>query len=326
MLPLHAAASLPHLPYTLTGSSGVEYHINKLKACGAHGTVYFGWETLTKSARAFKIVNGAENGSSSSSSEVELLEKLRHPGVIYMFEAIELPNGATCIVLEWAHTTLGQLLRERSQYPSFWKLDHNRMVQKAARDILPSLHFIHQNGLVHKDIQIDNILLVFQNNILHDIRAQQPGRMMGTPSIQFKIGDMGIASHRDKISADSNFRVDSRPPEAIRFSEFDDKDHPVDQRVDIYQFAFCLLQLYSMQELKCSPFHVCDGVPARLAQSMATDIADLIADGLNKDPKKRPTSAYEYLRKFSCLSSAYWGQISSTKHINEFVRNHSWFP
>ena len=151
------------------------------------------------------------------------------------------------------------------------------LVIKILRQILTSLKYLHENGVMHRDIKLDNILLDENNNI--------------------KITDFGISAiHRDNIEDDdepnaliSNFtqvgRLDFVAPEILKGMQFDYK-------IDIFSLGLTMLCLVS----KKHPINLFEKNRVIMTNDIAENLyninlINLIKRMILENPLLRPTAA-----------------------------------
>lgn len=103
--------------------------------------------------------------------EQEIFRRLRHSNVVTIHDAFVCEN-LFYLALERAWGNLAAFVSQFGPLPE-------PVVREMARQLLFGLHFIHQNGIVHKDLTIQNVL-VFEG-------PQSRGPI-------FKISDFGISS------------------------------------------------------------------------------------------------------------------------------------
>ncbi len=90
--------------------------------------------------------------------ETGLLKLLNHPSVVRFYETFDT-NKYIMIVMEYV--SCGDLLsfvRKRSKLTE-------TIAKFIFKQIMEGLSFIHSQGVVHRDIKLDNILIDLQNNI-----------------------------------------------------------------------------------------------------------------------------------------------------------------
>jgi len=93
------------------------------------------------------------------------MKKLNHENIVKLYDYFEEENYAY-FILECCNG--GSLSRHLKDY----KRKHNApfpqyLIQLFFRQIVKGLNHIHNNGIIHRDIKLDNILLNFKNNKFH---------------------------------------------------------------------------------------------------------------------------------------------------------------
>ncbi|XP_016102388.1 NUAK family SNF1-like kinase 1 [Sinocyclocheilus grahami] len=170
-------------------SSGVKKHHHKhnLKhryelletlGRGTYGKVkkaierHSGREVAIKSIRKEKIKD--EQDMVHIRREIEIMSSLRHPHIISIYEVFENKDKIV-IVMEYA--SKGELY----DYISERRRLTERETRHFFRQIVSAVHFCHKNGVVHRDLKLENVLLDENCNI--------------------KIADFGLSNlyHKDKL-------------------------------------------------------------------------------------------------------------------------------
>lgn len=88
--------------------------------------------------------------------ELEIIEKLDHPNIIRRFESFEI-SSKVYICLEWAgHGDLLQHIRLKGPLK-------DQDTFKYFKEMCNGVDYLHENGIVHRDLKCENILLSKRN-------------------------------------------------------------------------------------------------------------------------------------------------------------------
>ncbi|KAJ3268914.1 Protein kinase [Terramyces sp. JEL0728] len=91
--------------------------------------------------------------------EALLLMRFKHPNIIKVFKVVESPENV-CIIMSYAYG--GDLATHINKNTYLTELEARRLF----RQIISAMDFIHQSGVVHRDLKLENILLDEQGNVL----------------------------------------------------------------------------------------------------------------------------------------------------------------
>ncbi len=152
-----------------------KYEILDKLAEGGMGHVYRARHLHLEEIRIIKVTKPDPFGEASEprrfQEEARMATLVRHPNVAGLYDFSRLPDGSFYMVWEFIDgITLEQWLRENGPMPPDRALD-------VACQVLSGLSEIHAQGIVHRDLAPDNIML-----------RQGPGGRL-----QAKIIDLGIA-------------------------------------------------------------------------------------------------------------------------------------
>jgi hypothetical protein len=262
----------------LAGRAIGNYVIEKELGRGGMGVVYAATHRQFSDRRyAVKLISKVASSPLAIvrfEREVEAIGRSRHANLLYATDA-GVHEGDPYLVTELVEGyDIGKLLRHHGplQIP---------VACEIARQIALGLEFVHQTGMVHRDIKPQNVML--------------------QPSGQIKILDLGLASLLQ--AGDASTSADGgvvgtpvyMPPEQWR-------GEPPRPSTDVYAFGCTLFEMLAGH----APFHVpthgaitalrsahLESVPPHVtdvAPHVPRDVAELVAECLRKAPEERPQS------------------------------------
>ena len=139
---------------TLAGKYRIEERLNE----GGMGTVYRGTHVLMDKTVAVKVLRPSlaadEKIVARFSREARAASRISHPNALMVTDFGEDENGIVFLVMEYlSGRTLKQLIREEGPLPLPRVVDITRQVGDA-------LNAAHQQGVIHRDLKSDNIMLL----------------------------------------------------------------------------------------------------------------------------------------------------------------------
>jgi mitogen-activated protein kinase kinase kinase 11 len=195
-----------------------EIHFQKRIGRGTAGTTYLAkWSGQLV---AVKVAAITEMGMEGWKTEVKSLRKLHHPNIIRLLGSVYNENPLTyCLVLEYCSG--GDLTL------AMGKPTHSSFFFKIAEDIAHGMSYLHNRGIIHRDIKPGNIL------IDGDVT---------TSAFTAKVTDFGVAAENSKpemTSETGTYRW--MAPEVIRHQ-------PYSQKADCYSYGVLLWQLVTRED------------------------------------------------------------------------------
>jgi eukaryotic-like serine/threonine-protein kinase len=140
-------------PDSLVGS----YRIVKEIGRGGMGTVYEAVHTVLPRRAAVKVMHAELRRQPGMATrmvqEASILEDIRHPGVVRVYECNVLPDHRPWIAMELVQ---GETLASRLHYASRLRPIEVATLLAEVADVLAS---VHARGVIHRDLKPDNLLL-----------------------------------------------------------------------------------------------------------------------------------------------------------------------
>jgi serine/threonine protein kinase len=273
-------------PYTLGSKIGE----------GAMGEVYRAWNSAAGAWHALKLLprHASPSDRRRFEKEARLGALVRHPNTVSIIEQAEERQGTCYYAMELVEgTNLQQLVEREGPQPA-------ARVARILGQLAAALEEMHEQGLVHRDIKPDNVLLTGGEHEL------------------CKLIDFGLVEHVGALAqGQPEGALIGTPlyisPEAIVAPE------TVGPRSDLYGLGavgYFLLRGEpvfrgkSLIEVCCHHLHSTPE-PLRLAagDAAAAELECIVLDCLAKDPADRPASAAELARRLArygelaCLQS-----------------------
>jgi len=257
------------------------YRLVRRLAHGGSSRVFEAESLENGRALAVKVINScaSPSGLHRFRQECRVLSRLRHPGIVQLFETGHTPDGHVYLAMEFIH---GRCI-------DAWASAESASIAQRTRaviEVLDALAHAHEAGVVHRDIKPHNILV------------EDSGRV--------RLVDFGVARlHRDDGQR-TGFHTETgnlvgtfayMSPE-----QADGKSGRVGPATDVYQCAVVLYELltgrlpYEIEDrgamalLKAILFdrHV---PPSEANPQLDERLAEALDRALARDPAERPQSA-----------------------------------
>jgi len=214
--------------------------------------------------------------------EAKIIARLTHPNIIQVYDIYDVEdeeNGGFCIVMEYLDgRPLSDLLREQG------KLGVERAIA-IADQVAAGLGYAHRQGIVHRDIKPDNIMMLEDDTV--------------------KIMDFGIARLRDS-SIHTRTGVTMGTPQFMSPEQAAGKT--VDARSDLYSLAVVLYTMLTgaLPFTGDSPItialkHIQEPPPrpSKADPTIPPALDSIILKGMAKNPADRFQTAEEFRRALS---------------------------
>jgi serine/threonine-protein kinase len=251
---------------------------------GSFGIVYSCkdvWEN-DLAAKVLKPVGTYDKVKASFQAEFLKLLALRHPNITYIYDAFEC-RDTFYIITEKCEGPVGGAFA----LPGF---NTAVLLMPIARCLLQAVHYLHLNSIVHQDIHPGNVFA----SVVKD-ELQRP-----STTIQFKLGDLGIAKVLTEVGVHNTRALWMQPPEFLKPADFG----PLDHRIDLYHVGLLLLQIALSTALSFTEAEILAGKPRDMAQTLPPPLNFALEKTLRRHAAFRTSSAMELWRDLHAVPSA----------------------
>ena len=280
---------------TLRAAIGSQYAVERLLGQGGMGAVYLGRDLTLDRPVAIKVISPdvASNASVRDRflQEARAVAKLRHPGIVSVYSAGE-SNGLAYFVMEYVP---GESLRDLLTREGTVTGERGETI---LREIALALDYAHAQGLVHRDVKPENILL-----------DADSGRAMLT--------DFGVARAFEKEGGLTQTGMILGSPRYMA-PEQASGERAIDGRSDLYALALVGYELYTGAPVVQSGTvasmlvkHLTE-TPAPLIEKrpdVPPHVARAIDHGLRKNPDERWQSGRAFAEAIAGTALTPTGEI-----------------
>ncbi|MEM8885100.1 MAG: serine/threonine-protein kinase [Planctomycetota bacterium] len=273
-----------------------QYQIEEKLGEGAMGTVYRATHHMLRRPTAVKLLRpelAGEETIARFETEVRHTAQLQHPNTIAIYDYGRTADGVFYYAMELLDgDDLEVVLRESGPMPS-------ERVVHVLRQVCASLHEAHEQGLVHRDVKLGNIVLCRRAG-MHDVaKVLDFGLVKDLRNSGIAVTQVGMLCGTPETIAPEVLAGESSSP-----------------RSDLYSLGVVGYQLLTGR----LPFEV--GSPAELigahlhSEPATADgpLGALLACCMAKSPTQRPQSADELRSALGeCLAETAWTEESAAQ-------------
>ena len=258
--------------HELSAALGAGFHLDRELAPGGMSQVFIAHDLTLDRDVVVKVLAGDVSGVSTDRfrQEIQLLARLQHPHVV--------PILSAGVVGERPFYTMpfvqGESLRTRLGRSGPMSIDQTLRI---LRETLDALAFAHAQGVIHRDIKPDNILLSTGHAVVADFGiakalsasgfATTAGMALGTPAY--------MAPEQALADATADHRVDLYAVGALAF----------EMLTGVPPFAGTPQQMIAAHLAQTPP------TVASSRADVPAELSALVAQALSKQPQDRPASA-----------------------------------
>ncbi len=278
-----------------------QYRILEIIGQGGMGTVYKALDTQTQHSVALKLMHkhlaDKPDFQARFLSECRASAALYHQHIVQIYD-VALLDGQLFMVMEYVDGgTLRKLLNAQLSKNCFMDL---REIVTITRQVAQALHYAHSQGLIHRDVKPDNVLL----------RARS-AESVSPSDIRAVLTDFGLAK---RVQGNASITTSGELLGTLAYMAPEQfRDIPLDGRTDIYALGVMLYELVSGRQpfVSTSAMDIIlmhtQGEPERL-QDLRPDtppaLVSIVLRAMLKNPDDRYTSAGEVARELEALEKS----------------------
>nr|MDJ0715909.1 protein kinase [Prochloraceae cyanobacterium] len=244
---------------------------------GGFGITYKATDTTRELKVVIKTLNCRLQKHSNPSklhfefeNEAKRLSKFSHPNIV-AYKDFFVENGLPYIVMEYVQgVSLDRLIKDNQPLSETTAINYIRQIGEA-------LKVIHQNGLLHRDIKPQNIILRqgTQQVVLIDFGIAR----------EFS---QGVTKTHTNLITNGYAPIEQYFPKAKRSAA-----------IDVYGLAATLYTLLTSEIPLAATLrsHLPLTSPKELVPQLSNRISDAVMSGMALEPEDRPSSVSEWLRQ-----------------------------
>jgi serine/threonine protein kinase len=272
------------MPERLIGETLGRYRVEALAGSGGFAWVYRAFDPELEIPVALKVLKPQYAGDADFEArfrrEASTAAKLRHPNIVSIF-AVGKENGHVYFAMDYLPRGLADRLEAVPSLPE-------PTVVRAGLDVAKALAFAHREGVVHRDIKVDNILFDEHGNAV--------------------VADFGIArAVAAQVRHTATNMVVGTPqyfsPEQARGQEIDGRSDIYSLGVTLYRAATGRLPFDGEDWYSIARQHVEEPPqpPRSLNPALSADFEQLLLRCLAKKPQDRFPDADELAERLESL-------------------------
>jgi eukaryotic-like serine/threonine-protein kinase len=263
-----------------------QYQILEIIGQGGMGTVYKALDTRSNQTVALKLMHkhlaDKPDFQARFLSECRASAALSHQHIVRIFD-VALLDGQLYMVMEYIDGgTLRKLLNAQLSKNCFLDL---REIVTITRQVAQALHYAHTQGIIHRDVKPDNVLL---RAISSDCTSPE--------GIHALLTDFGLAK---RVQGGASITTSGELLGTLAYMAPEQfRDIPLDGRTDIYALGVMLYELVSGRQPFISTnamdiilMHT-QGEPERI-QDLRPDTPPALVSILHRAMLKNPDDRYE---------------------------------
>lgn len=175
---------------------GRRYTLGPLLGTGATSQVFAAVDHVVGREVAMKVLAPElahdRDGRARFAREARLAARLEHPGIVPVYDLVDEGDGRTYFTMrKVSGTTLGEAIAQAAQGPAPVRISSPARIAELVRRVAESLDRAHSQGVLHRDVKPDNIVLGDYGEVMlvdwgSALKLDTPGagaeRLVGTPA------------------------------------------------------------------------------------------------------------------------------------------------
>ncbi|KAN0036961.1 hypothetical protein ACTFIV_002285 [Dictyostelium citrinum] len=241
--------------------------------------------------------------------EVLIISNLRHPNIVQFMAAcikFDIKEVNHCIVSEWmSGGNLSQFLANERVV-----LETNPHLRvKILLDIAKGMLYSHRQGIIHRDLTSNNVLLNFRKKkLLNNSNSNNNNEQYyDSDEIIAKVCDFGLSSNQSESKKLRGGSIHYMAPENLNGS-------PINEKSDIYSYGLLIWQMFSYASPNTiySPKEMASMVSneklnyrPQITNNVPLKFKELISQCWDRNPLNRPKDFSEIIQKLKDIDQTF---------------------
>ena len=245
-------------------------------------------------------------------NEIIILKQVNHPNIVKLYDVKIKPD---CIYLVMEYCNGGSLLEALNNYKRInGRPFTEKIVKFLMKQILSALEYLHKNGIIHRDLKLDNILLKYN--------SQSDADSHNIFLSQIKIIDFNISSRLSNYTKKSGEEDEELFINSNFFSnEFNDIIY--DEKFDIWSLGALCYEMLTGQIPYQIQNHIqkITNINIIIPKNISLSAQSFLSSMLEKNRKKRLSASQLLNHEFLTNSNNNFNNIKENNIYNKFSRS-----